>query len=96
MKSYVFHGAGGSRAQAPLNLTARRAKRDDVSNQTDYTVRRIRDTPAIEAHIRCCKLSLSRIAQMYGFPLEFIEQIEKDIWAKDWVYRLNRALTFKP
>ena len=91
MKSYVFHGAGGSRAQAPLNLTDRRAKRDDVSNQTDYAARRIRDTPAIEAHIRCCKLPLSRIAQMYGFPLEFIEQIEKDIWAKDAVYRLNKV-----
>ena len=65
MKSYVFRGAGGSRAQAPLN--------------------------PIEAHIRCCKLPLRRIVQMYGFPLEFIEQIEKDIWAKDAVYRLNKV-----
>lgn len=91
MKSYVFQGAGGSRAQSPLDLTARRRKRSDTPNQTDYAARRVRDAPAIEAHIRCCKLPLSRIAQMYGFPLEFIEQIEKDIWTKDAVYRLNKA-----
>lgn len=91
MKSYVFHGAGGSRAQSPLDLTACRQKRSDTSNQTDYAAQRVRDAPAIEAHIRCCKLPLSRIAQMYGFPLEFIEQIEKDIWTKDAVYRFNKA-----
>lgn len=91
MKSYAFHGAGGSRAQAPLDLTARRRKRNDSSNQTDYTARLIRDIPTIETHIRMCKLPLSRIAQMYGFPLELIEQIEKDIWAKDAIYRLNKT-----
>ncbi len=92
MKSYAFRSNGGhSRTSTPIDLTARRRKRNDSSNQTDYTARLIRDTPTIETHIRCCKLPLRRIAQMYGFPLEFIEQIEKDIWAKDAVYRLNKV-----
>jgi len=96
VKSYLFQGNGNSRGQTPQDLCTHRQKRGDSANQSDYAARRVQDTPAIEAHIRCCKLSLKRIAQMYGFPLEFIEQIEKDIWAKDWAYRLNRALTFKP
>lgn len=91
MKSYLFQGNGNSRAQTPQDLCTHRQKRGDSANQSDYAARRVQDTPAIEAHIRGCKLPLTRIASMYGYPVEFIEQIEKDIWAKDAVYRLNKV-----
>ena len=69
--------------------TSRRAR---ANNRSDYTNRSTADLDGIEAHLRNCKLSLKRIAQMYGVPLELVEQIEKRLWETDPVHRLNRAL----